>query len=72
MGDEALVIGLTEDPDPDGRQRAEQTVQAAGMGADAGRDLVGGYRLIADRIREPELGGHVDGLRKPGTRWSGA
>jgi hypothetical protein len=33
------------------------------MGADAGRDLVGGYRLIADEVREPEHGGHMDGLR---------
>ena len=33
------------------------------MGTDAGRDLVGGYRLTADEIREPELGGYVDGLR---------
>jgi hypothetical protein len=42
---------------------AQQAVQAAGMGADAGRDLVGGYRLTADEVREPELGGYVDGLR---------
>jgi hypothetical protein len=34
------------------------------MGAAAGRDLVGGYRLIAE-IREPELGSHGDGLRDP-------
>jgi hypothetical protein len=61
--DEALVIDLVEDAD--GRQCAEQAVQAASMGADARRDLVGGYRLIADEIREPELGGHVDGLRDP-------
>ena len=31
------------------------------MDTDAGRDLVGGYRLTADEIREPEFGGYVDG-----------
>jgi hypothetical protein len=42
------------------------------MGADATRDLVGGYRLIADEIREAGLGGHVDWLARPDTRSSTA
>jgi hypothetical protein len=33
------------------------------MGADAGRDFVGGYWLIANEVRELQHGGHMDGLR---------